>query len=286
MKPAPFDYVVPETLEEAVAILRELGEDAKVLAGGQSLVPTMNMRLARPATIVDINRLPGLGEMRSHNGSIEIGALVRQADAEREARITEAIPLLALALPHVGHRQTRNRGTICGSLAHADPSAEVPLVAVALGAQIETQSPRGARRIPAGEFFDSFFTTALAADELVTGASFPARSKGYGYAFEEFALRHGDFAIVATACSVRIAAGGEVEELSIVLGGVGERPHRCESDAWLGRSLGGDDIEDLAITLCARIEPPSDLRATAAYRRWLAQGQIRRTLSRALEDAR
>jgi CO/xanthine dehydrogenase FAD-binding subunit len=286
MKPAPFDYVCPETLEEALSILSEFGEDAKVLAGGQSLVPTMNMRLARPAMIVDINRLPRLADIRSHNGSIHIGALVRQADAEREQRIPQAIPLLALALPHVGHRQTRNRGTICGSLAHADPSAEVPLVAVAVNAQIEAQSSRGARRIAADAFFDSFFTTTLAADELVTAATFPAHSEGCGYAFEEFALRHGDFAIVATACAVRIDADGKTDTLSIVLGGVGERPYRCDTDAWLGRALTADAIEDLAQTASARIDPPSDLRGTAKYRRWLAQGQIRRTLSRALEGAR
>ena len=286
MKPAPFDYVCPETLEEALAILSEFGEDAKVLAGGQSLVPTMNMRLARPATIVDINRLPGLAEMYNHNGSVHIGALVRQADVEREPRIPQAIPLLALALPHVGHRQTRNRGTICGSLAHADPSAEVPLVAVAINAEIETQSARGSRRIEAGAFFDSFFTTTLAADELVTGASFPARSEGCGYAFEEFALRHGDFAIVATACAVRVAADGKLKALSIVLGGVGERPHRCDTDSWLDRALTPRDVEDVAQTASAHVDPPSDQRGTAKYRRWLAQGQIRRTLSLALEDAR
>ncbi len=286
MKPAPFDYVCPDTLEEALAILSEFGEDAKVLAGGQSLVPTMNMRLARPATILDINRLPGLSDIYSHNGSIHIGALVRQADAERDPRIPQAIPLLALALPHVGHRQTRNRGTICGSLAHADPSAEIPLVAVALDAQIEAQSAGGSRRIAADAFFDSFFTTTLAADELVTGVSVPARSKGCGYAFEEFALRHGDFAIVATACAVRVAADGKMESLSIVLGGVSERPQRCDTGAWLSSTLTPRDIEDIAQTVSAYIDPPNDLRGTTKYRRWLAQGQIQRTLSRALEDAR
>ena len=286
MKPAPFDYVRPDTLDEALAILSEYGEDAKVLAGGQSLVPTMNMRLARPAVILDINRLPQLDEILNRNGDIHIGALVRQADAEREPLVPQAIPLLALALPHVGHRQTRNRGTICGSLAHADPSAELPLVAVAIDAQIETQSTRGSRHIAARTFFDSFFTTTLAADELVTGASFTARSEGCGYAFEEFALRHGDFAIVATACAVRIAGDGKVESLSIVLGGVGERPHCCDTDSWLGRALTPHDIEDVAQSASARIDPLSDLRGTTEYRRWLALGQIKRTLARALEDAR
>jgi CO/xanthine dehydrogenase FAD-binding subunit len=245
----------------------------------------MNMRLARPATIVDINLLP-LTEIRSRNGGMHIGALVRQADAECEPRVAQRVPLLALVLPHVGHRQTRNRGTICGSLAHADPAAEIPLVAVALDAQIEAQSARGPRCIAAEAFFESFFTTKLAADELVTGVSFPTRSTGFGYAFEEFALRHGDFAIAATACAVHVTADGRAESLSIVLGGVDERPHRINADAWLHRVLTPNDINEIAQTASAGIDPPSDLRGTARYRRWLAQGQIQRTLSRALEDAR
>lgn len=285
MKPALFDYLRPDTLDETLAILSEHGDDAKVLAGGQSLVPTMNMRLARPATIVDINHLP-LAEVRSQDGRMHIGALVRQADIERDPRVAQTIPLLALALPHVGHRQTRNRGTICGSLAHADPSAEIPLVAVALDAQIETQSSRGSRRIAADTFFESFFTTKLAPDELVTGVSFPLRSPGFGYAFEEFALRHGDFAIAATACAVQIAGDGKAESLSIVLGGVDERPYRVDAGAWLRRTLTTNDIQEIAQAASTRVDPPTDLRGTAHYRRWLVQGQIQRTLSRALEDAR
>ena len=286
MKPAAFAYVRPDTVDEAMAALGEYGEDGKVLAGGQSLVATMNMRLARPAAIVDINRLAEIGSIRLGGGALHVGALVRQGDVERHEGALAAVPLLAQALPYVGHWQTRNRGTICGSLAHADPSAELPLVAVALGATIEARSRRGTRMIAADAFFDSYFTTALQADELVVGATFPVYRDGWGFAFEEFAERHGDFAIVAVACALHLETNGALSDLRLVLGGVDERPHAIAAARWYGRAPSDADVVEIADAAVEGIEPPDDLRGSREYRRSLARAQAQRALTRALADAR
>jgi carbon-monoxide dehydrogenase medium subunit len=278
MKPAAFSYDRPRSVDEAVSLLAK-HEDAKILAGGQSLVPLMSMRLARPAAIVDINGIDELRTMRSSGGYVHIGAAVRQSEAARSG-----VPLIVRALPYVGHWQTRNRGTVCGSLAHADPSAELAVVAVALQAQIEARSPRGTRRIAADAFFASLFTTALEPDEMVTAASFSQALPGWGFAFEEFAERHGDFAIVATACAASVARDGSIVSLRLALGGVSDRPVVCETADAIGRRLTATDAEELCAREAAKLDPPSDRRGSAAYRRRLACAQMQRALLGALEE--
>ena len=287
MKPAPFDYYCPRSLDEALALLAQYGDEAKVLAGGQSLVPAMNMRLARPGVIVDVNRLPEAAVIERCDGSLRVGMLARKADLERMPVALDAVHLLAQALPHVGHWQTRNRGTVCGSLAHADPSAELPLAIVVLDGAIEARSSaRGTRWIAAGQFFESYFQTALQNDEIVVGASFPARREGWGYAFEEFAGRHGDFAIVAVACAVALEPNGVASEVRLGLGGVADKPHLAPLTAYCGRVLSQRDLPEIANAAVADIEPPSDLRGSARYRRALATNLAQRALTRALASAR
>jgi CO/xanthine dehydrogenase FAD-binding subunit len=258
MKPAPFEYVRAESIEHAVETLREHGDEAKVLAGGQSLVPALNMRLVRPRVIVDLNRVPGLDGVDTENGSIRIGALVRQAAAGRSTMVRDACPLLAETLPFVGHVATRNRGTIGGSIAHADAAAELPVALVALGGGVVTSR----RAIPAEEFFVSHYTTALEPDEVVVATTWPRVQDGQGFAFEEFALRHGDFALVTVAC-VRGAQGTR-----IAIGAVTDRPLVLETDG----------PEEAA----AAVDPPPNLHASPEYRRRLVSVLVERALARAV----
>jgi CO/xanthine dehydrogenase FAD-binding subunit len=261
VKPAPFEYVRAESVEHAVETLREQGDDAKVLAGGQSLVPALNMRLARPAVLVDLNRVSGLEGIEAQNGSVRIGALVRQGVAERSSLVREECPLLAETLPYVGHFVTRNRGTVGGSIAHADAAAELPVALVALGGTVVTSR----RTIPAEEFFVSHYTTALEPDEVVVATMWPRLRDGEGYAFEEFALRHGDFALATVACVV----GGEKPRIAI--GAVTDRPLLLQSD-------------DPA-TAAAAVDPPPNLHASPEYRRRLVAVLVERAVERARERA-
>ena len=285
MKPAPFAYDRPADRDETLRVLAEFGEDAKVLAGGQSLVPAMNMRLARPARLVDINQI-GEATFAADGETFAIGALARQADLERSTAVRDAVPLLAAALPFVGHAQTRSRGTLCGSLAHADPSAELPVVASALDARLECSAVRGTRFVEAAEFFVSSFTTALEPDELLTRALFPLRAAHTGYAFDEFAERHGDYAIVSAAAVVRLHQDGRAEQVRLVLGGVSDRPFVVDTAGTAGGSLDDDTLEALAQRAGQQIDPHGDLRGTAAYRRRLAVVLARRVLRAASRDAR
>ena len=232
MKPAPFSYSAPTTVDEAVALLAELGPDAKVLAGGQSLVPLMNLRLARPEAIVDISRIDDLARITS-NGTLRLGSMVRYSQAQREAEVTTGAPLLADAIRYVGHSAIRNRGTVCGSLAHADPAAEAPLVALALDAELVAASTRGRRTIAAGEFFVGPFMTALEDDELLVEASLPAAAADDGWGFCEVARCHGDYALVAVAAVARVSAG-VYDDVRIAIGGAADRPVRAtEAEAAL-----------------------------------------------------
>ncbi|MEA2687401.1 MAG: aerobic carbon-monoxide dehydrogenase medium subunit [Candidatus Eremiobacteraeota bacterium] len=285
MKPAPFAYHRPESRDEALDLLAEHADGAKVLAGGQSLVAAMNMRLARPARVVDINRI-GEDTFAQDGDAFAVSALVRQSDLERSPAVRDAVPLLHEALPFVGHAQTRSRGTLCGSLAHADPSAELPVVATALGARMECGSRRGTRTVAADEFFVASFTTALEPDELLARALFPPRAARTGYAFAEFAERHGDYAIASAAAVLRLREDGAVDELRLVLGGVSDRPFVVDAHACAGRPLGGEAIETLAERAGRDIDPHSDLRGSAAYRRQLASVLSRRVLAAASLDAR
>lgn len=284
MKPARFAYHRPASQGEALRVLAEFGDEAKVLAGGQSLVAAMNMRLARPARLVDINRI-GQDGLWIEDERLVVNTLTRQADVESSALVAERVPLLARALPFVGHWQTRSRGTVCGSLAHADPSAELPVVATALRATMACVSERGSRNVDADTFFVSHFTTALEPDELLGQVLFPVRAGHAGYAFEEFAERHGDYAIASAACMVRLRDDDAVEEVRLVLGGVAERPFVVTSGDVSGRRLDGEAFETLALRAGSEIDPIGDLRGTADYRRNLATTLARRALRAASLDA-
>ena len=213
MKPAAFDYLAPDTVEEAVGALAEHGDDARVMAGGQSLMPILNMRLARPELVVDIASVGGLDHIRRTNGAVEIGAGATQAALMRWPELAAASPLLAAALPNIGHFQTRNRGTVCGSLCHADPSSELPLCLAVLDGEVVLRSARGERVLKAGDFQLGLMTTARTEDELIAAARYPLKRPGEGFAFDEVTRRRGDFAIVAAAAAalngtVRLGIGG------------------------------------------------------------------------------
>ena len=260
VKPAKFDYVRAESLDEVLDVLAREGADARVLAGGQSLLPMLNMRLARPRTVVDIMRIGALRALRDDGGAMWIGAAVRQAELARHPGLAQRQTLLALALPWVGHAQTRSRGTVCGSIAHADPSAELPLVLLASGGAVHLRSRRRARRVPAELFFSGMMATARGDDELIEAVSLPAAAPGSGCAFREIARRHGDFAIVA--CAAVVGAGGA----RLAVGGVADRPVvrslPLPDDAGLDAAL-----DDVAWELEAR----DDMHATASYRRELVR---------------
>jgi len=271
VKPARFDYLRAETLAEAHEALAEFGNDARVISGGQTLMPMLSMRLARPKLVVDIMRLPELRKIGADANSIRVGAGVRQAELLDWSELKTSQPLVAAALPWVGHAQTRNRGTICGSAAHADPSAEIPLALVALEGTIELSSRRKRRRVKAEDFFTGMMSTSREADEFIEAVHFPKARKGHGYAFQEFGRRHGDFAIVACAA----VASGQTTRLAI--GGVADPATAHDFGALDGSAL-DDALDGFAFDLDAR----DDLHATARYRREL----VRRLGRSTIEEAR
>lgn len=263
MKPARFDYARAESVDEALAVLAQYGDEARILAGGQSLMAILNMRFAQPRVLVDISGCADLTYARVEGGDLVIGAAATQASIEWRSALGLEVPLLALALPHVGHFQTRNRGTVCGSIAHAEPSAELPLVLGALRGSVTLRSARGRRTLPAEEFFQGLLLTARRPDELVEAVRFPLRDPAARYGFREVAMRHGDFAIVALAV---VATG---ERLRIAVGGVADRPVAKE----FPRQAATEALNELAWELDAR----DDQHASARYRRHLV-----RTLGREL----
>jgi len=258
MKPAAFDYVRAETLDEALEVLRQEGSDARIIAGGQSLMAMLNMRLARPKTLIDIMRLPELACIDAKGDAIVVGAGVRQAALLAWPELGRSLQLVALALPWTGHAQTRSRGTVCGSIAHADPSAELPLVLQALGGEVHLRSAKRRRRVAAREFFAGMMTTTRAEEELIEAVSFPAAQKRC--AFREVARRHGDFAIVAAA-AVQTAAG-----VRLAVGGVADMPVVRDFPRLEGSAL-DDALNAFAYELDAR----DDVHATARYRRDLVR---------------
>ncbi len=270
MKAAPFTYLRPDTLAEALAALAEYGADARVIAGGQSLGAIFNMRIVTPKVLVDINRLPNLSDIAVDGRSLVTGATVRQSDALADERIRASLPLLAQALPHVGHYQTRNRGTLGGSIAHADPSAEIPLSLATLGGEIELRSKRGWRRLKTSQFFQSALVTAREPDELVTCLYWPVRRGRQGQAFNEFAVRDGDYAIVAAACVIDINADGSVSALRLGFGGCGDTPQIVEMTGVANARLDENAIQTIARDATGLIECRTDLLASAGYRRQLA----------------
>jgi aerobic carbon-monoxide dehydrogenase medium subunit len=271
MKPAPFEYHAPRSIEEAAALLASL-DNAKVLAGGQSLVPMMNFRYVIVDHLVDLAKVEGLAGIKVDGGTLRIGAMTRQRELEFSPEIAEHCPLLREALAHVGHRQTRNRGTIGGSLAHADPAAEQPMVCAAHDAIIEITRKRGTRKVPFAEFPVAFMTTALEPDEIVTAIEIPLWPAGYGYSFHEYARRRGDFAIVGAAALLDLSADRSVRRVSLTLCGVGNGPLRLKEAE---QTLTGKRFDRAAAKAAAstikRIRPISDIHASADYRRQLAE---------------
>ncbi len=272
MKPASFDYLRPDTPDEAVAALAEFGGDARILAGGQSLMAMLNMRLARPKVLVDIGRLAPLSEIRVEKGALVIGAAVTQAVLEARATLRDEAPLLALALPWVGHYQTRSRGTICGSIAHADPSAELPLCLLTLRGEVVLRSRRGRRNVAADDFLLGILSTARRDDEMIEAVRFPLHRQGSGTAFREVAQRHGDFAIVACA------ALASKEGIRFAVGGVAPRPMAWDWPAALDGAALDDALNDFAWELGA----VDDNHASARYRREL----VRRIGRAVIEEAK
>jgi carbon-monoxide dehydrogenase medium subunit len=268
VKPARFEYSRPETLDEALDVLAGRGDEAKVLAGGQSLVPALNMRLVRPALLVDVNRVPGLDSIDEVDGEIRMGAVVRQTALERSPLVRTRVPLAAETVRHVGHFVTRNRGTVGGSIAHADASAELPVALVALGGSVVAASRRGRRRIAAEEFFVTHFTTALEPDELVVETTWPIASEGAGFAFEELAQRRGDFALAMAAACARGA------DLRVVLGSIVDRPTVLEVDP-----------EHPGESAALQVEPWGSIHASPAYLKQLVHVLVDRAVARARERA-
>jgi CO/xanthine dehydrogenase FAD-binding subunit len=289
MKAAEFDYVAAGSVAEACRLLADARGDGKLIAGGQSLVPLMAMRLVRPRLLIDINRIAELAGVVADGDALRIGATTRQADALADPVIRRDLPLLAKALAFVGHDQTRNRGTIGGSLAHADPAAEICLVAATLGAEVVARGAAGERRLAARDFFESALATALAAEECLTEARFPLwRDAGRrGAGFQEVSLRHGDFALVAAAAQLVLDRDGRCRRIALGIGGAGPRPVALDAAAarLLGTRLGAADIAEAQTLAAAALEPMSDLHASAAYRRRVARALLARVIAEAQAEA-
>lgn len=270
MKPAPFAYARARSLDDAIALLAR--PDAKLLAGGQSLMATLNMRLSHPALLVDINRVSGLDAIAVKNGKVSIGALVRHAQAERSTDIAKHAPLIALAMPHIAHPAIRNRGTLCGSIAFADPAAELPACMVALDAELHIKGPKGERTVNAAEFFKGMFETALGAQDILTGVSFPAATAATRSGFAELARRNGDYAIVGLAASAQAKSGG-YDNLRLAYFGVGDRPVRApKAEA----ALASGDLDKAVAALATDLNPPGDLQASGDTKRHLAGVLLKR----------
>jgi CO/xanthine dehydrogenase FAD-binding subunit len=285
MKSAPFDYVRPASLAEACALLAA-DEDARLIAGGQTLVPMLAMRLARPAKLIDILRLSELAGIHEENGMIVVGAATRQAQAERDSVIRASVPLLAQVLPWVGHPPTRNRGTIGGSVANADPSAEIPLAAVTLGAEILLAAAQGERSVPADDFFIGAMLTTIGQGECIRAIRFPVwPHKRIGVGFFEVSARRSDFAFVAAAAQVALDDEERCIEVALGIGGVGERPSRLDVSSVKGTTLDVASVSDAVHAASLELEPGSDLHASAAYRRRVAVTLCIRALEQARADA-
>jgi CO/xanthine dehydrogenase FAD-binding subunit len=277
LKPAPFVYHAPASLADALDLMSSCA-NARALAGGQSLMPMLNFRVASPDHLVDLNRISSLAYIKEEKGVIAIGAMTRQRDIETSELVAKRLPLLAEAIRQVGHRQTRNRGTLGGSLAHLDPAAELPTIATAFDAEIQVRSKTGTRSLRMAEFAKGMLTTTLASDELITEVRFRPWPEGHGHAFVEFARRHGDFAVASAAVLIQ-ARSGRVERVSLTLGGVAATPVRVQKAE---KILTSADLIEQAASYCAEVEALEDPVYPAWYRRKLAVTLARRALERAM----
>jgi carbon-monoxide dehydrogenase medium subunit len=270
MKPAPLAYAKARSVAHAIELLAD--DDARLLAGGQSLIATLNMRLSHPALLVDLNGVAGLDQIASKNGRLELGALVRHAQAERSAEVARGAPLIALALPHIGHPAIRNRGTIGGSLALADPAAELPACLVALAGELDISGPKGQRTVGADDFFKGLFETALTPRDVLTAIRIPAATADTRVGFAEFSRRHGDYAMVGLAACAR-AEGRRLSDPRLAYFGVGATPVRARRAEG---ALAEGDVEAAVDMLAQDLDPPSDLQATGAVKTYLAGVLLRR----------
>jgi len=286
MKLPPFDYEAPHTVSEAVELLAEHGDEASVLAGGQSLIPLLALRLARPAVLIDINGLEELSGVSAADGWLAMGAMTREYMAEESHSVAEAVPLLAAALPFIGHEAIRSRGTVGGSLAHADPAAELPAVARALDAEFVVRGPSGDRIIPAAEWFEGYLTTSRQPDELLVEVRFPAAEPGTGVSFQEVARRHGDFAIVGLAASL-VLAGGAISDARLAFSGLSDVPVRAAAaeDLLVGERPSAELFDEAARRATADVDPPDDLYGSSDYRKTVAAALVRRSLRAAADQA-
>jgi CO/xanthine dehydrogenase FAD-binding subunit len=286
MKPPPFTYHAAKTTAEALRMLDDLGEEGRILAGGQSLIPLMNFRLAQPTHLVDINPVAELDYVQRTNGELAIGARTRQSAAETSEEVAQAAPLLVEALGWVGHEPIRHRGTVVGSLAHADPAAEIPAVALAMDATIVAASVRGQREVAAADFFAGPFTTALRPGEMAVEVRFPVWTDGAGHAFGEFARRHGDFAVAGVGVLVALD-GGLVARAAIVLCGVAPTPVRARQaeELLVGHAPDPGLLEAAAEAAVKDLQPSGDLHGSSDYRRKVARAYVWRALNLAVERA-
>ena len=287
MKLPPVEYEAPTTVADAIDLLGEHEEEASVLAGGQSLIPLLALRLARPAVLIDINGIDELSGISATDGLVAIGAMTREYMAEESETVAGAVPLLAAALPFIGHEAIRNRGTIGGSLAHADPAAELPAVARALDAELVVRGPSGERVVPAAQWFEGYLTTSRRPDELLLQVRFPAAAKGTGVSFQEVARRHGDFAIVGLAVSL-VLSGGVISDARLAFAGLSYVPARAAAaeDLLTGERPSAELFDEAARRATGDIDPPADLHGSSDYRKTVAAALVRRGLRAAADNAR
>jgi aerobic carbon-monoxide dehydrogenase medium subunit len=286
MKLPPVDYEAPETVSEALELLAEYLDEASVLAGGQSLIPLLALRLARPAVLIDINGIDELSGVWAADGRVAIGGMTREYVAEETTTIADTVPLLAAALPLIGHEAIRSRGTIGGSLAHADPAAELPAVALALDAEFVVRSKSGERVIPAAEWFEGYLTTSRRPDELLVEVRFPTAGPGTGISFQEVARRHGDFAIVGLAASLTLSDGA-ISDARLAFAGISDVPVRAAEaeNLLVGERPSAELFDEAARRATGDIDPPADLHGTSAYRKKVAGTLVRRGLQAAVDNA-
>lgn len=284
MKPAPFDYRTPDTVADALELLAQAPEDTSVLAGGQSLVPMLSMRIARPEVVVDLGRVAELAAVAHSDGVLRIGAMTRQRAVETDAEVIAALPLLPAALSHVAHLAIRTRGTIGGSLAHADPSAELPATTVTLGARICLRSRSGTRALPAEDFFVAPLMTALEPGELLEAVELPVPPPDTGWGFSEVACTHGAFALVGAMALVGLERDGAVQRARLTMFGVGPTPVSVDwlEQAICGRTLDDELLKEVGARVSEELSPPDDVHASAAYRRRAAGALARRVLRQAV----
>jgi carbon-monoxide dehydrogenase medium subunit len=272
VKPAPFAYARAKSVEHAIELLARPDGEARLLAGGQSLIATLNMRLSAPKLLIDLNGVSGLAGIAVNNGTVEIGALTRHAEAERSADIAKHAPLIALAMPHIGHAAIRNRGTLGGSIAFADPAAELPACMLALGAELEIAGPGGKRRVHADDFFKELYETALGPYDVLTAIRLPAATKDTRVGFAEFARRHGDYAMVGLAASAN-GNSQKLHDVRLAYFGIGNTPVRAKKAE---AALAGGDVDAAVKALATELDPHDDVQATGATKKHLAGVLLRR----------